>query len=245
MESRHSAPSHGCDHVYVDAFDGVVVKNGVSVALSPRERTILLALAVHPGGLSRERLADLVYADSPIRDGSEAVKVHVHRLRRRVGPTAITRRGYLYALADGACADLLADLRERLASKDLQCLSLDQLEKLRLLARKLRSPGACGFEYLEWYANFVTRHHRAGRQLALEIAKELTRRERFLDAIEVATELTFEDPCDEEAWETIIRAQLTIGQRTAALYAYRFLASALERELGVQPSVAITALIPA
>lgn len=73
--------------------------DGVALELSPREYALLEALAAHPGrALSRAQLEDALYGWGE-EVASNAVEVHVHHLRRKLGAEWIrTLRGVGYAL---------------------------------------------------------------------------------------------------------------------------------------------------
>jgi DNA-binding SARP family transcriptional activator len=229
--------------ITVDVLGGTITKGEAPVAVGARERAIVMALAVHRNGLSRERLADLIYADSASASAADGIKVYVHRLRRRVAPEFVLSRDRTYALGPSVCTPIADGSQAPAGRDDLTQCSVADLERLRLHARNLRSPIPSSMEDYEWYVAFALNHQRVGRQLALNVAHEFASRRSYLEAIQVATELTFEDPCDEEAWEEIIRCQLEIGQRSAALHGFRFLRSALEKDLGMQPSGSLIALL--
>ncbi|CAD5374358.1 DNA-binding response regulator in two-component regulatory system with QseC [Rubrivivax sp. A210] len=82
-----------------------VSKAGVAVALSQREFDLLQALMLNAGRvLSREQLEQHVYSWGQEVD-SNAVEVHVHHLRRKLGPALIqTVRGLGYLLLRDAPA---------------------------------------------------------------------------------------------------------------------------------------------
>jgi two-component system response regulator QseB len=71
----------------------------VALELSPREYALLEALAARPGrALSRAQLEESLYGWGE-EVASNAVEVHVHHLRRKLGPGWIrTQRGVGYAL---------------------------------------------------------------------------------------------------------------------------------------------------
>lgn len=73
--------------------------DGVALELSPREYALLEALAARPGrALSRAQLEDALYGWGE-EVASNAVEVHVHHLRRKLGAEWIrTLRGVGYAL---------------------------------------------------------------------------------------------------------------------------------------------------
>ena len=80
-----------------------VALHGEPVPLSPREFTLLHALLEHPGAvLSREELEERMYGwDEEV--ASNAVEVHLHNLRRKLGPRTIRNlrgAGYCLCAAD-------------------------------------------------------------------------------------------------------------------------------------------------
>ncbi|MBJ7574173.1 response regulator transcription factor [Luteimonas sp. MC1828] len=72
---------------------------GAPLELSPREYALLESLAAHPGrALSRPQLEEAVYGWGE-EVASNAIEVHVHHLRRKLGPGWVrTLRGVGYAL---------------------------------------------------------------------------------------------------------------------------------------------------
>ncbi len=83
---------------------------GSPLELSPREYALLEALAAHPGrALSRAQLDEAVYGWGE-EVASNAIEVHVHHLRRKLGPGWIrTLRGVGYALFPPATTPLADD----------------------------------------------------------------------------------------------------------------------------------------
>lgn len=78
-----------------------VTKAGVPVELSAREFSVLEALMQKPGAvLSRERLEEAVYGWGQ-EVASNAIEVHLHNLRRKLGSAAIKNvRGVGYRMAN-------------------------------------------------------------------------------------------------------------------------------------------------
>ena len=86
--------------VDIDPVARRVTRAGTPIDLSPREYTLLLTL-LQAGGrvLTREHLQERVYGWGE-EVASNALEVHVHHLRRKLGADIIeTRRGVGYALA--------------------------------------------------------------------------------------------------------------------------------------------------
>jgi DNA-binding response OmpR family regulator len=85
--------------ITLDAAAHVVHQAGVLVALSPREFDLLHALMINAGRvLAREQLEQHLYSWGQEID-SNAIEVHIHHLRRKLGPTSIrTVRGLGYLM---------------------------------------------------------------------------------------------------------------------------------------------------
>ncbi len=103
---RHAgrgAPRLQAGSVTLDPATHEVTVRGEPVALSAREFTLLRALMDRPGAvLSRAQLEEKLYGWNE-GVGSNAVEVHLHALRRKLG-TGVVRnvRGVGWAMADAA-----------------------------------------------------------------------------------------------------------------------------------------------
>jgi len=90
----------------IDSATRQVRWKGADVSLSPREYALLEALANRPGAfLTRAQLEERLYGWGE-EIASNAVEVHVHNLRRKLGERAIrTVRGFGYVIgeAEAAC----------------------------------------------------------------------------------------------------------------------------------------------
>jgi two-component system, OmpR family, response regulator QseB len=92
-----AAPTLHAGGIELDPASRTVTFRGAPVALQPREFALLHELVLNAGrALSREQLEERMYAWGE-EVGSNAVEVHVHHLRRKLGPDAIrTVRGVGY-----------------------------------------------------------------------------------------------------------------------------------------------------
>ena len=100
---RHAGgatPLLECGGLTLDTVRREVRRDGQEIQLSAREFALLEALMQRPGAvLSREQLEDAVYGWGK-EVGSNAVEVHLHNLRRKLGPDAIRNvRGVGYRVA--------------------------------------------------------------------------------------------------------------------------------------------------
>ncbi len=95
----HASPVLACGSLALDPVRREVHLRGEPVALSAREFSLLEALMQRPGAvLSREQLEDAVWGWQQ-EVGSNAVEVHLHNLRRKLGAETIRNvRGVGYRL---------------------------------------------------------------------------------------------------------------------------------------------------
>jgi two-component system response regulator QseB len=100
---RHAgsaSPMHIAGDLVLDPVRRAVTCKGEPVALSAREFAILEALMQRPGAvLSRERLEECVYGWGE-EVGSNAIEVHLHHLRKKIGGESIKNvRGVGYRVS--------------------------------------------------------------------------------------------------------------------------------------------------
>ncbi len=95
-----AVPVLQCGDLTLDPVRREVRRGDQEIQLSPREFALLEALMQRPGAvLSREQLEDAVYGWGE-EVGSNAVEVHLHNLRRKLGPETIRNvRGVGYKVA--------------------------------------------------------------------------------------------------------------------------------------------------
>jgi two-component system response regulator QseB len=101
---RHAgsgSPVSRFGRLVLDPVRKSVTRDGVAVELSAREFAVLEALMQRPGAvLSRERLEDSVYGWGD-EVGSNAIEVHLHHLRRKLGTATIKNvRGVGYRVTE-------------------------------------------------------------------------------------------------------------------------------------------------
>ncbi|BCG90125.1 DNA-binding response regulator [Mesorhizobium sp. 113-3-9] len=96
-----ASASYQAAGIRVDPKTAVVIANGLTLSLSRRELSILIALMERPGTIrSRGELEDRLYGWQEEIE-SNAVEVHVHNLRNKLGRDVIeTVRGLGYRLRD-------------------------------------------------------------------------------------------------------------------------------------------------
>lgn len=105
LRRKAGRPAPQLEHlgVVLDPAAHRVTRNGEEVALSPREFALLQLLLERPGAiLSRAQLEERLYGWGEEIE-SNAVEVHIHGLRRKLGaPFILTVRGVGYRVRPGA-----------------------------------------------------------------------------------------------------------------------------------------------
>jgi DNA-binding SARP family transcriptional activator len=233
------------DAVSIDVLAGRVLANGVPIALTRAELALVFALAVHGrAGASRDVLAEDLYPGSAPESALRAMKVTVHRVRRRVGFQDVIRYAdHRLLLGDRVGVELPRierDVHGALVANALDGLQRDRFERLR--QRMLDGRPAFLLEW-PWFDECEARVRDLTQQISLVLARDALRREHYQHAVDYATDLMHADPLDESAAEIAIRAFLLAGDRTAAILEYRRYASVLRREVDSRPSQSLRALV--
>ncbi|MQA01046.1 MAG: SARP family transcriptional regulator [Dehalococcoidia bacterium] len=211
-------------------------------ALTREAQHLLALLALRDRRVSRTSIAGTLWPD--------ASEQHAHASLR----SALSR---LSALGQDAVAITDTDLELSLA------VSVDLHDARRLAHRLLEpSPGetspadlrADAIEVLsldclpDWYDDWVLIESEEWRQLRLHalaaLAVALAEAHRFGDAIAAALAAIRADPLRESAWATLIRVHLAEGNQSEAFRAFEQYRELVSRELKVEPTSALRALLP-
>jgi DNA-binding SARP family transcriptional activator len=230
--------------IRIDLLSGRVFAHGVPVPLSRAELALTLALALNARDMPRDVLADTLYPDADPVAAVNAVKVNVHRVRRRLSTRdVICQHDSRYALGPAVDVDLPRLEREVRMLRFEHQLTSSVRNRLEDVRRRVRA-GRPGF-MLEWnWFDDAERRLRAfTRDLTALLARDALNAEQYQVALDLATELTHDDPLDETGPETAIRAFLLAGNHAAAVLEYRRYASTLRREVNVHPSKSLRALV--
>jgi DNA-binding SARP family transcriptional activator len=212
----------------------LVAADSVPGVNTGRLQSLLAYLLIHRAlPQQRHRLAFLFWPDTPEAQAHTNLRTLVHRLRRALphcdrylqvdGHTVLWR-------ADAPCT---LDVQEFEAAAR-EGASLPLLRQAIALYRGDLLPGI----YEEW----VEPERERLRQLflrALDRAGECLESQRdYRGALEYVQRRVRHDPLDEDGYRRLMRLHALAGDRAGALRAYRQCVSALEEELGVEPSPA-------
>ena len=230
--------------IVVEAARAVVRLDGAPLRLTAREREIVVLLAVADRPLTVRDVGLALNPDSDDANAANAAKVYVHRIRRRAGAAAIVRRDGGYLLGPGVVRDV-TEARRALASHSGAPgpIGADERDRLLEIAASLRTEPPAALAVREWFTPVGPSLRRLGHDLAMLIGRAALVHGDAGIALSIARDLTFEDACDEEAWELLFTAQVRVGQTAAAVQGLRFYESSLARELGEAPSPRLRAMV--
>jgi len=253
MHDSHwiSAPGAAGPPRWVCLVGGFVVRAGgragPALAVGSRKaRTVLAVLSVNGGRLVHvDRLIDALWTGAPPRHPAANVATLVSRLRAGLGPTAVEGDRTGYRLGAG----LLVDLDH---AAGLVCEAEAAMDRGAAQVALVNAAGAR--EVLEAGLVLTDQPDAGWGDPARVRHAELTRRARHAAAagalgagltrvaVAAAEAAVRDDPFDEPAYRSLMRALVRTGEPARALMAYERLRGTLTRELGVDPAPATRAL---
>lgn len=230
-------------NVQVEIITGKVFKDGSEVAVRGSTLALLVSLACEPRDISTEALSERLYPGIPRDQAYDSLKMCVYRARKQLGGRGVietTERGY--GLAQDVVVDvrflnqIVRAIRARSVAKAIET-SLDSIFDQLIIGR----PAAYGA--WEWFAATERAMRNAAREIGLYLANRALRENDPERALSIAQQLMRVDPLDETVHELAIRVHLTRGDRASALQTYRQYSEDLQAQHGIEPSLALRALI--
>lgn len=190
--------------------------------------------------MSKDRLVDILWADSPPPDHMATLESYVSLLRRRLQPGTPARQSVIrtvpraYLLDPGNTStdlDLFDDLvTEADNHPDWEAHNLlDQ-------ASALASADLLASSDESWWAEPIRADYRQRAVRAALRASELALPYNADAALRLAGRALGLDVLCEPAWRLMMRAHAATGHRNEALRAYRSCRRLLARELGIKPA---------
>src|SRR5213076_1316150 len=207
-----------------------------------KERLVLAVLLLHANEfVSRERLIDELWGESPPPTARKAVNVYVSQLRKalaRNGHDPITTADGGYRLDAARLQQLLATARERAVAGELEAAA----ELLREALALWRGPALAGL-LLESHGREEIAQLDELRLTALmdriDCDLALGRHDQVLGELHV---LVGEHPLRERLRAQLMLALYRAGRQAEALEAYQQAREVLVEELGIEPSPALQRL---
>jgi WD40 repeat protein/DNA-binding SARP family transcriptional activator len=216
------------------------------VALGPRDRVVLAALALQPGeAVSAERLADALWGETPPPSWPKVIQGCVVRLRKSLGARAIatTRQGYRLDLPGD---EVDAQRFVRLVGRGRELLALGEPERAAHVVGEAlalwRGPALGeleGWDPGRVEAERLEELRRDAEELRVEAALRAGRHRELLVA---AQAMVAAAPVRERRWALLALAQYRNGRQGEALRTLHRARTVLATELGLDPGPDLVAL---
>ena len=220
----------------------IVNQVGRTTIEAPLARRFVAALALSAAPVTVDRLADMVWGETPPTNWKQALRNIVAKLRQRLGPIGAGGDGVIettssgYRLAASCTVDVHAAVRLS-DEADASLLDGDPDAAIELATQaldRLTSPLLPDLD-AEWITGYRTRVEWA-RNRALQVAAAACRTlGRFGQAVDLARRAIDDNPLGEESHRQLIAALAASGHRSAALRAYEDCRRTLATELGISP----------
>ncbi len=201
---------------------------------SPRARSLLGWLAIHPGLHSRARVASVFWPDVLDESARSSLRTTLAILKRELGP---------------AGADVVTATRDRLGivPGEVQ-IDFDMFARLASRGELEEAAALCRGDLLadlddDWVNEPREYHRRLQLELLGRIAAEAEDSGDLDAALARTREQVTLDPLSEEAQRELVRRLAAAGDRAGALAAYKAYGDRLQRELGLAPAAGIRELV--
>jgi DNA-binding SARP family transcriptional activator len=205
---------------------------------SARARELLVFLAMHPAGATKEEAGVALWPDASTEQLKNSFHVTLHRLRKILGSSdVIDSEGGRYRLDAGSSHVITSrqfesELNRLLQERDS---SSDALRKLDAVLSSYEGDYLQGEEFGEW----IIPRRRHLRQLLLRglfaLGQLLEGKGRYDEAGDAYGRITAREPFHEAAWRQLMVCRARLGARSESLVLYRELEQRLRSELETTP----------
>jgi two-component SAPR family response regulator len=196
-----------------------------------KAREVFYYLLQHRDGASTDMLREAIWPDLGREASRNALKTAIYQLRSSLPRGLIDLQGRHMYVINREVADIDYDVEQLLERLDLR---RDDVERLWEALDLYRGP------YLPWSDNewsnnvrfdLEQRYLRALRKSA----KQVEAHHDYLDALMLYRRLLAIDMLDEAAHAGVMRCQIAVGNRAAAISQYQVARRLLDEELGIEP----------
>jgi LuxR family transcriptional regulator, maltose regulon positive regulatory protein len=209
-----------------------VTLNGRSVEIGwLKAREVFYYLLTHPEGATSDTLREAIWPDLPHEASRNALKTAIYQLRGALPRELIELQGRLTYRLNREAIYVASDCERFVELVTAGADDLDALQEAIDLYNGPFLPWSDNSWCREARAQLEQRHHHAlHRAAARSRAAGL-----HADALALYQRLVSADRLDEAAHAGVMRAQLALGNRAAAMAQYHELRRALDEELGLTP----------
>jgi predicted ATPase/DNA-binding SARP family transcriptional activator len=224
-----------------------VVAGAAAVELASGKKMALLSCLLVAGGevVSRDRLIDALWGERPPAAAANALQVHVHGLRQRLGPNRIEREGPGYRLRVEP-GELDAEQFELLVARGRSELGRGESESAASSLREALGLWR-GQAYEEVrYEAFAQAEIARLEELRLAALEDRIESDLALgrhgDLVAELTALVSEDGSRERLCGQLMLALYRAGRQAEALEVFQRAREAMRNELGIEPGPALQGL---
>ena len=237
-----SAQGPPADDIRLSLLGGFDLRSGEGPlpALTREAQHLLAFLALRDNRVTRSAVAGSLWPDVSDMHAYASLRSALSRLSE-LAHEAIVITGADLALAPGVAVDLrdARALAHRLLDATVPPPAADLTpDAIRLLSTDCLP---------DWYEDWAVIEAEQWRQLRLHaldaLASHLTAARRFGDALAAALAAIEADPLRESACAALIRVHLAEGNQSEAVRAFERYRDVLARELGMEPTSQLAALI--
>ena len=218
-----------------------VVRDGETLGVerwgSAKARELLLFLACHPEGCTREQVGVALWPEASSAQLRNVFHVTLHRLRKALDRSGwIVVEGERYRIA--APLELDADLFERevTAVRGELARGGAAIERMRSAIAMYQGDFLAGEMFGDWHLERRDQLARLCVEGSLALGDRLVEAERWQEAADAYRAVLDRDPLHEASYRQLMRCMTHIGERTQALRLYQRLSDTLRAELATTPA---------
>lgn len=234
----------GPNDIHLSILGGFQLRSGDTsyMSLAPEAQHLLALLALRNRMVSRSAVAGTLWAEASEAHAFASLRSALSRLPP-IAHEVIVVTGADLALAPHVTVDLhqARALAHRLLDPEAEVHPEDlSVDAIRLLSDDCLP---------DWYDDWAIMEAEEWRQLRLHALDALAHRflatGRFGDAVSAALAAMRADPLRESACATLIQVHLAEGNQSEAVRTFEQYRTLLADELGIEPTPALRALLPA
>jgi predicted ATPase/DNA-binding SARP family transcriptional activator len=219
-----------------------VVRDGETLGIerwgSAKARELLLFLACHPEGCSREQVGVALWPEASSAQLRNVFHVTLHRLRKALDrPGWIVVEGERYRIAAPIALDADIFDKELSAARRELARGADAMERMRAALALYRGDFLAGEMVGDWHLERRDYLARLCVNGLLALGDRLMEAERWQEAADAYRSVLERDPLHEASYRQLMRCLARAGERPQALRLYQRLSDTLRDELATTPAV--------
>ncbi|HUR79939.1 MAG TPA: BTAD domain-containing putative transcriptional regulator, partial [Thermoanaerobaculia bacterium] len=198
---------------------------------SQRARELLVFLAAHPPGPTKEEVGVAFWPDATTDQVKNSFHVTLHRLRKLLGGAeAVVAEGARYAIGIPHIAD-----SRRFESELTVALRKNDVPAIESALALYHGDFLQGEDAGEWCLPIRSRLRQLHIRGLFALGQALEGRGRYTDAAETYSRVVTRDPFHEPAARQLMICRARLGERSASLHVYRQLEQRLREDLQAAP----------